>query len=69
MSDDNKTTYKAWFKIYRETKWVTAGMEWDTKEEATSHAVEKFINWTATEDWTVTRTGVDPNETKGEMIS
>ena len=66
MSDDNKTTYKAWFKIGNDPQWYTASKEWDTKEEATEHALFKYQNWTATVDWTVTKTGVDPNETKGE---
>jgi hypothetical protein len=53
--------WKVWFKIVNEPKWVTAAKEWDTKEEATSHALGKFGAWTATEDWTVARVGADPN--------
>jgi len=58
--------WKAWFKIVNEPKWCTAAKEWDTKEEATSHALGKFMAWTATEDWTVVHTGVDPNNREEE---
>ena len=65
MSED-KTTYKAWFKIDDDPKWYTASKEWDTKEDATEHALFKYQNWMNAMDWIVTKTGVDPNETKGE---
>ena len=57
-----RITWKVWFKIVNESKWVTAAKEWDTKELATAHALGKFMSWTATEDWTVRKTGDDPNE-------
>jgi hypothetical protein len=56
--------WKAWFKIVNEPKWCTAAKEWDTEEEATYHALGKFMAWTATEDWCVMKKGVDPNEHK-----
>ena len=64
-----KPTYKAWFKIPwsgNDPKWYSNHVEFDTKEEATEHALFKYDNWTQSVDWTVTETGVDPNETKGE---
>ena len=60
------TAWKVWFKVIGESKWVTAAKEWNTKEEATAHALGKFMSWTATEDWTVTSTGVDPNNREEE---
>ena len=57
-----RITWKVWFKVIGESKWVTAAKEWPTKELATSHALGKFMSWTATEDWTVRKTGDDPNE-------
>jgi len=54
--------WKVWFKIVNEPKWVTAAKEWGTEEEATAHALGKFMAWTATEDWCVKKKGVNPNE-------
>ena len=57
-----RITWKVWFKVIGESKWVTAAKEWDTKELATTHALGKFMAWSAAEDWTVRETGDDPNE-------
>ena len=59
---EKTTKYKAWFKIVNESKWCTAAKEWDTKEEATTHALNKFMAWTVTEDWTVRELGESPND-------
>ena len=66
VAPPNKTTYKVWFKITGEPKWVTAFKEWDTYDEGFLHGVDKFMSWTATEQYCVVKTGIDPNETKGE---
>ena len=66
MSEQKPIKYKAWFKTVNDPKWYTNHVEFDTKEEATEHALFKWQNWTQSVDWTVTETGVDPNETKGE---